>query len=181
MPMLPTNLSTEFLQKLFTSPAYEQVREELRGLIVNVPNALIQEDGTYDANVWIPVEEPLVLPGGTWSVYVYRNIGEFAHGAGPVLFTVLRLVPPDEYKEALNELPESEAWKEASGKYSADLLSHEAAALKLSFVEVFQSQVYAGEPYVFFPASDTFGLLETYDFDALIPYIDLETLNKQVL
>lgn len=180
MPTLPTNLNTEFLQTLFTSAAYKQIREELQGLVISVPNPLIQDDGTYDDTVWIPVEEPLVLPNGTWSVFVYRNIGEFAHANGPVLFTMLRLVPPDEYKQALNEAPESEAWKEASAKYSADLISPEAAALKLSFVEVFQGQVYAGEPYAFFPASDTFGLLETYDFDALVPYVDLDTLYKQV-
>lgn len=175
-----SKITTEQLKAIFDSERAQEVQKIIeRDFLLSV-EPLFKEDGAFEEDHWVPVDEPILLNGVPWKALVLRLLPSIDSYDPPLLFSAVRLVPPDEIKEALKQGRESEAHREASDLVTNALSSPDMARLKLNLVRLFEEGLYKDNHYLLFPTPTLYALQPNFHYDVLIPFVSLKSLDPTI-
>ncbi len=175
-----SKITTEQLKALFESKRAQEAQQIIERDFLFCADPLFKVDGTFEEEHWVPVDEPVTLNGAAWKTLVLRLLPTIDSYDPPLLFSAVRLVPPDELKTALKESRESEAHHEASEVLSKALSSPDMARLKLNLVRLFEEGLYKGDHYLLFPTPTLYALQPQFHYDVMIPFVSLKSLDPTI-
>jgi hypothetical protein len=164
------------LEEIFSSDEYKKVTEAIKKEFI-LSNKLMDENGLPREKDWTPVQEPVMVNGKAWKVFVFRFATTTEVLKSPVYLTFARIAPPDIIKQPLDVLSEGDAtWKRAVEDYSAAIMSPDMERVKAELMQLFETTIYPNKNFHFTPDPQAYGLLPHFDFDFVIPFISLPSL-----
>lgn len=173
-------LST-LLSQLYQDPDYLKAQELISRDFILSNKELFDENGVLIEDHWGSVREPITLNSKDWGIKYLKMIKGVEVSQRPVLFTLVRVTPPNEFKEILRaDNRESQEYKDTAGEYSAALLSKEAGEAKHDIIRMLNEVVFNKRNYMLMPAKDMYGLLPQFDFDVILLYISVTSLKGQL-
>ena len=173
-------ISLEQLKELFASDRAQEAQQIIEREFLFTDEPLYRADGQFVEENWVQVDEPITLANLSWQAWVLRLLPTVESLTPPLVFSAVRLVPPPELKTALAEPVESEAHKEASETVTKALSSTEMARLKLNLVRLFEEGLYKGDQYLLFPTPTLYALQARFQYDVVIPFISLKSLDPKI-
>lgn len=172
-----SRITTEQLKALFESKRAQEVQRIIERDFLFTTDPLFQADGSFNEEHWVAVDEPITLNEQPWKALVLRLLPSIDAYDPPVVFSAVRLVPPEELKAAFGQGRESEAYREASEALTRALSSPEMARLKLNLVRLFEEGLYPDQHYLLFPTPTLYALQPQLRYDVVIPFVSLKSLD----
>lgn len=171
----------EQLEQWIQAPEYKLLDEAVQRDFVMASDGLI---ASYQSGEqWFTLDGEVTINNAPWQV----RMGKFVTGAFineiPVKLAFASLIPRAALKPGLAADTSSNEYQEAIEEYSATVFSFDFAQIRLHIGSLFQ-QLYPDNKYFFFPMNQSYGLLQPYDYDLVLPYFDVlsfkESLNANI-
>lgn len=173
-------ISTEQLKALFESKRAQEAQQIIERDFLFTTDPLFNTDKTFNEEHWVPVDEPITLNGQSWKALVLRLLPTIDSYDPPLIFSAVRLVPPEALKTAFAQGHESEAYREATEALNKAFASPEMARLKLNLVRLFEEGLYKDDHYLLFPTPTIYALQPQFHYDVIIPFVSLKSLDPTI-
>ena len=175
-----SKITTEQLKAIFDSKRAQEVQQIIERDFLLCPEPLFKADGSFEEEHWVPVDEPITINGIAWKALVLRLLPTIDSYDPPLMFSAVRLIPPDLIKEGLAQGRDSEAYREASEAVTKALSSTDMARLKLNLVRLFEEGLYKEDHYLLFPTPTLYALQPNFHYDVMIPFVSLKSLDPTI-
>jgi hypothetical protein len=160
----------EQLESLIQTPEYKILDEAVQRDFVLASNALAASY-TNDG-YWVTLNGTKTINNSDWQIRIGRFITGLTINEVPVKIAFASLIPRPEVKQVLKGDKASHAYAEALEEYSSTIFSADFAQVRLFIGTLFQ-KLHPGNEYFLFPMNQSYGLLELYDYDLILPYFDI--------
>ena len=139
---------------------------------------MVLSDALTDGQHWAPVSKLLFLNDDAWRISTFKYVTAVDVDGKQAPVTFARLSPSAKIKEKLRS--ESRATRnDIAGLYSAALMSATAAEARVDLIGRMNCELWKGQDYDFIPVQHFYGLLPSWDFDAVLPFLSRRWLATQ--